>query len=1051
MCQRAADQQSWGGGIMEDGLYEQAKAYLGHAVRTGDQDALDEAISLIRNVVRASVGDHSRHSASLVLLSFALQVRFQLSGQSADLDEAVEAEREAVAMTPASSPDRAIYVFGLSSALQTRFDRSGQSADEDEAIGALREAIAATPGAGPNRAMYLFSLSDMLRRRFQRSGQPADEDEAIDAGREAIRATSAADPERRSHLNDLGVALQTRFGQRGQLADLDEAIAVEREAVAAAPDGSHERTIYLSNLSAALQTRFERSGEDADLAEAIDLGREAVAATPAGDPNRAGYLQNFGFALQKRFDRSGQDDDLAKAIDVAREAVEATPTGHPDRADRLCHLGYRLRAKFERSRQEADLAGALEALHEAVAVTPTGVPASALYLDNLGLALQCRFERSGADADMAAAVEASRAAVAAAPVGDPNRALYLNNLCIALRMSFELTGHGPDLAGAVDAGPEAVAATPARDPGRPARLSNLGTALQTGYGSTGHSPDMAEAIELGREAVTATPAGDPSRAIYLNNLGASLLDRFGRSADEADLAEAIEAVREAVAAVPISDPNRAAYLANLGGALQTRYNRSGQEADLAEAIEASHKALAATPVDHPDRGDEKAFVYEDGVGPVPAGHVFYPESLRPISPFLRELNEESMRDLETYSANVMMELDYVIGYFRSLHDTHRAALAVYGLYRTEGRQYCLYLRSFSWAGMLAGDMAYRFALDGNFRALVKAALPPEVGSLSFINTLDQYPGLARGPGADHLAQGTIPSLRVLSHNWKEVVREVIRGARLVVLNAEGGSEGIAYEAELLSECGMAYRTIVTGERLRDKGLPSIRGFASVIDLGEGGLHGEQLDPDHLRRLGHLAPMWNRLSRPALEGVGAERLAGAIRALSTDDFRQTNQVRDLSELPCWVVDRNIAAAYRQFGADELAGVPYDHFIPGSLRSNWTILTEIYPQMVSQWQAIEATAGGGKLSGGQLPRVLDIAVKVFYVAVTLERYFEMAMSLSTIGMAHRMISGNLEFMTACYAHAARCAQWSGDSELAAFLTDAHSKLKREAGIATKGRQT
>ncbi|MGZ7077717.1 MAG: hypothetical protein ACXVJL_17095, partial [Candidatus Angelobacter sp.] len=65
------------------------------------------------------------------------------------------------------------------------------------------------------------------------------------------------------------------------------------------------------------------------------------------------------------------------------------------------------------------------------------------------------------------------------------------------------------------------------------------------------------------------------------------------------------------------------------------------------------------------------------------------------------------------------------------------------------------------------------------------------------------------------------SFRVLSHNWKEVVREVVRGAKFIVFNVEGATGGVKYELELIRECGMAGRTIVigrSGDRKR-KSLP----------------------------------------------------------------------------------------------------------------------------------------------------------------------------------------------------------------------------------------
>jgi hypothetical protein len=404
-------------------------------------------------------------------------------------------------------------------------------------------------------------------------------------------------------------------------------------------------------------------------------------------------------------------------------------------------------------------------------------------------------------------------------------------------------------------------------------------------------------------------------------------------------------------------------------------------------------------------------VYQDNHGVLPDGQIFYPDSLGLISPALTELNKESMHDIDTYQANLMLEIEMIMGFYGAIRETHRAALEIYEGYRNEGRQYCLYLRSFDWSGRFSDDEMYLAPLDLKFKSFLRDSLSPEIAVVSFVNVRELYGG-AVDP------QAAIPSLRVLSHNWKEVVREVIRGACLVVLNTwEEEAEGLAYEAGLVAECGMESRTIVTGARISGSGVLAAGSYASVIDRGE---------------------TWFPLDGPA-----AGRLAGIIRRLSADDFRQVNQVRDLSELPSWVLDRNIELARAQFSADELAGLPYENYIPSSLLNNWKLLADLYPKMYDSWKAIESQfAAGSRVAGGDMFRAVDAAVHTFWIASTLERYYEMAMSLSIIGMAFRMVTGKLDTMVKCYAYAADCAGWSGDPELANFLSDAYSRLRREA---------
>lgn len=422
--------------------------------------------------------------------------------------------------------------------------------------------------------------------------------------------------------------------------------------------------------------------------------------------------------------------------------------------------------------------------------------------------------------------------------------------------------------------------------------------------------------------------------------------------------------------------------------------------------------------------EERVVLYEDDFGYTETRHVFYAEALRPITEVLAELNRDEIRDPESFNQNIGVYLNLIIGRFRSFHETHRTARTIHSAYRAENRQYCLYLRSFALAGLVLGT---RFdeqrlvqqlgfsALDRRFQELVKAMLPKDMESLSFINIFELYPSGSETTeeSAGYLRRVTIPSFRLLSHNWKEVVRDVIRGANFIVLNAQGETAGIDYELGLIRDCGMAHRTIVARRG----------GDLSQIEPGEF----YDLVDD---------------ARSEVEGGSRSRLARRIRSLASDDFRQTNDVSDLSGLPCWVIDRGIEAAASVFDASTLAHVPYNNYIPSRFASNWYILAEQFPRMISGWQALEATAARGRGPTTQeLVEALYLALNVFYVGVTLERYHEMALSLSTVGMAHRGITGDIRIMADCYRHAVQCAEWDGDATLAEFLADACFRLEQE----------
>jgi hypothetical protein len=100
------------------------------------------------------------------------------------------------------------------------------------------------------------------------------------------------------------------------------------------------------------------------------------------------------------------------------------------------------------------------------------------------------------------------------------------------------------------------------------------------------------------------------------------------------------------------------------------------------------------------------------------------------------------------------------------------------------------------------------------------------------------------------------------------------------------------------------------------------------------------------------------------------------------------------------------------------------------------------MIRKWQAIEAKAAERQqVTIELLSEVLYSALQTFYLAVSVERYYEMSIAVSTMGLVHRMITGSIEIMADCYERAAECAGWLGDSELRDFFANANLALAKE----------
>ena len=424
--------------------------------------------------------------------------------------------------------------------------------------------------------------------------------------------------------------------------------------------------------------------------------------------------------------------------------------------------------------------------------------------------------------------------------------------------------------------------------------------------------------------------------------------------------------------------------------------------------------------------NKQAILYKDDIGFLEPGRVYYAESLRQIAPFLRELLNAREGRFQSITMSVPDCIDTIVQVYKGFHDAHRAAKAVHHRYRTQQRQYCLYLRSFVRAGQVIGGTRSDVRIphsetvgfgphDRAFQGFVKNQLPRSLDTVTFANTFEIYPSsLQRDPG--ETARISMPALRVLSHNWKDTAREVVRGARLVVLNIEEEKEGVRYELELVRSCGLAPRTIVTGRGATEFAGSSANQFAAVIDLGE---------------------LWTTQSP---DNAPMRRLGEAVRSLAADGFEQTNTVADLSQLECWVLDRNIELAAPLLDPEIYANTPYDLFIPSSLANNWYLLTEVFPPLVTAWAEFDdAILNGHQPGRQQVAAALNRALDVFYLAASLERYYEMAFAATHIGLGLHALNGDNDLLKMCYRNALECARWSGDAEIIGRLETAVAEFK------------
>lgn len=408
----------------------------------------------------------------------------------------------------------------------------------------------------------------------------------------------------------------------------------------------------------------------------------------------------------------------------------------------------------------------------------------------------------------------------------------------------------------------------------------------------------------------------------------------------------------------------------------------------------------------------RAVLFRDGVGYLREGQIFYPPALKSVAAALSELVSEKMELPRYFHEYAGLALDMIYGRFAGVHDTHAAACEVQGEYCERGTQYCLYLRSFFAAGL---EFNYREEADGSvkasegfltadwrMRSFAAETLMDRMPMLGCINHGDVTVSNLRG--ADSPRDFSIPSFSVQSHNWKEILEQLIGGANCVVLYLYGHSltEGIQFEIDTLQKYSMEGRCLVAAGEANIAPDGGAKGFRDVF---MGDTPGER-----------------------------ERLAAALRSLAAEDFRQSRPVKDLSAMKCYVVDRMIEPAFTQFDAETLRGLEYTDFIPSSLANNWKILWKNYPPLSDGWRTMVEGIRENRIPGTQqLAASMLTALKCFCLAATLELYDQMAGSLEIVGAAHRTITKSAEIWEICFRFAAKCAEWAGNEPAARFFRE------------------
>lgn len=535
-------------------LTDQAVELCQYFEETGEVEALEAAVRLLRLAADRVPEDHPRRGFCLANLARALHQLFMHTDDPDILSEAVTLRRSALATIPDDHPALPEYLTDLSDVLYMVFERGGGEAVLRESLVLARSAVSLTDRSHPAYASSRSNLAGLLGSEFEQTGDLQALQEAVAVGRAAADAMAdeEGDLARADCLTNLGGALEKLFEVTGDPEALRDAVAAKRAALASTPYGHPAHAVCLSNLAGVLRIAFVHEGGLETLREAVACGRASLAEAPEHGSTQTSGRLNLAGALADLFEATGELDALYEAVELSRIAMTFASDGMLPQC--FVTLGTCARMLFEHTGERTALLEALIGHRTAVQLTPNGHPKLPSRLSNLGNTLLSQFERERDPKALREAVLTHEQAVAASPPGHPLHASCQSNYSKALSTLYGLT-RTPEALRAADAAARAAAAACGKDdPTRARHLSNLAINLERRFHATGDVAALKEAVEVGRAATALSKDDHPEAAGQLSVLATVLKSVFERTGDINALSEARALLAKAAqsAACPVT-------------------------------------------------------------------------------------------------------------------------------------------------------------------------------------------------------------------------------------------------------------------------------------------------------------------------------------------------------------------------------------------------------------------------------------------------------------------------------------------------------------------
>lgn len=260
---------------------------LGHALvdrflHSGRLLDLREAASIYHSAMASPQKDKQTRLAGITGRGMAEALMFELDGDLANITSSIHHLTEALNLALQGSFAYPFIQTQLGHALELRFCVTGASADLEKASDLQKHAMEATRKPHIFHDLCIFNAGELQVRLYTSGNDSAKLHLAIEYFAASVSGRPQGHRDRHAALHGLGTAHLLLHEFTSEPHHLHSATIHLRKAIDCCPGGHPNRGLWLTTYAVALEHLYTASNDSSQLDQVVDLNREALSLVPEG-------------------------------------------------------------------------------------------------------------------------------------------------------------------------------------------------------------------------------------------------------------------------------------------------------------------------------------------------------------------------------------------------------------------------------------------------------------------------------------------------------------------------------------------------------------------------------------------------------------------------------------------------------------------------------------------------------------------------------------------------------------------------------------------------